>query len=112
MEFKVNVRHTDISQDMKAYMEQKAKKLLRYLDRIQEVNVIIEPIKYSFEVEMLITTDLFSLTAKQQGNDLRSTFDRTFHTVERKLKREKDKIVKDKKHTRETLRRAEPLEEL
>ena len=104
MKVNVHVRHTEIPQAMKDYIEKKSAKFFRYFDRIQEVLVVIEAIKFSFEVEFIIKSDLFSIQAKERGADLRATIDQTIHIIERKLKKEKDKIIKDKKHSRQSLR--------
>lgn len=104
MQLNIHVRHTEIPQAIKDYIEKKSKKFSRFFDRIQEILVIIEEVKFSFEVEFIIKSDLFTVQAKERGTDLRSTIDQVIHIVERKLKKEKDKIIKDKKRTRQSLR--------
>ena len=104
---KISARHNDVPDTMKTYIENKVAKLTRYFERIQEVQVIIETIKFNFLVEINIISDLFYITAKEQDTDLRATVDKLIHVAERKLKKEKDKIVKVKKHTHDTVRRSE-----
>ena len=109
MQVRVSVRHTDIPGNMKEYIEKKSAKFQRYFERIQEVHVIVEQVKFSYVVEFILKSDLFSIQAKETGSDLRTLVDKVVHIMERKVKREKDKIVKDKKHSRDSLRRTEEI---
>jgi putative sigma-54 modulation protein len=96
---------------MKDYIEKKAGKFTRYFDRIQEVQVVIEQVKFNYELEFILKADLFTIQAREKGTDLRSIVDQATHVIERKLKKEKDKIIKQKQHSRETVRRVEEIEE-
>ncbi len=109
MQVKLNVRHTEIPVSMKEYINNKVGKFSRYFERIQEIHVVVEQIKFNFEVEIILKSDLFSVQAKEMGSDLRSTVDKVVHIIERKIKKEKDRIIKEKKHNRESLRRTDDL---
>ena len=105
MQVRISARHTEIPDGIKEYIEKKASKLERYFERIQEVQAVIEPVKYNFSVEFIVKSDLFTIQATETSTDLRSAIDQVCHVLERKIKKEKDKIVKVKKHTRDTVRR-------
>ncbi len=104
MQVRFSVRHTDLTPELKSYIEEKLDKLPHYFDRLQEVQVIIEQVKYSFQVELIVISDLFRIQAREQDKELRTTFVKALRVIEQKLKKEKEKIVKEKKHTRTTIR--------
>lgn len=101
---RISVRHSEISPQLKALIEKKLAKLERYFERIQEIQVILEPVRYSFQVELLVKSTLFTIQAKEQDIDPKSTFIKALHTIERKLKKEKEKIIQSKKQSRLTIR--------
>ncbi len=104
MQVRITARHMEIDPVLKARMEKKLAKLPRYFGRIQEVQVIIEQVKFRYQVEILVYSDLFTVQAKEQETEPLTTFVKALHIIERKLKKEKDKIIKNKKHSRKTIR--------
>ncbi|MCX7765355.1 MAG: ribosome-associated translation inhibitor RaiA [Candidatus Sumerlaeia bacterium] len=104
MQVRITARHMELDPALKVRLEKKLAKLSRYFERIQEVQVIIEQVKFSYQVEILVYSDLFTIQAKEQDTEPLTTFIKALHTIERKLKKEKDKIIKNKKHSRTTIR--------
>ncbi|MBC7784187.1 MAG: ribosome-associated translation inhibitor RaiA [Burkholderiales bacterium] len=57
MQVVVSSRHMDVSPAMKTHAEQKALKLLKYFDRIQEIEVIFDHTKDLMMVEMIVNAE-------------------------------------------------------
>ena len=53
----VSCRHMDLTPALKAHAEEKAGKLTKYFDRIQEIEVIISPIKGEIGVEIIVNAE-------------------------------------------------------
>ena len=53
----VSSRHMDVSEPLKTYAEQKANKLTKYYDRIQEIEVIFDNGKDATRVEMIVNAE-------------------------------------------------------
>ncbi len=57
MQVVVSSRHMDVTPAMKSHAEQKAMKLLKYFDRIQEIEVIFDHTKDTMTVEMIVNAE-------------------------------------------------------
>ena len=53
----VSSRHMDVTPALKTYAEQKANKLTKYYDRIQEIEVIFDAGKDTTRVEMIVNAE-------------------------------------------------------
>jgi len=53
----VSSRHMDVSPSLKSYAELKANKLLKYYDRIQEIEVVLDAAKDGTRVEMIVNAE-------------------------------------------------------
>lgn len=66
-----STRHGEVSQAVKDYAIEKANKLTRYYDRIQEIEVVVEPEKDHFHVEFLVNGEhknMFVAHEKEASN--------------------------------------------
>lgn len=98
MNVKITERRIELSPSLKQMMEKKLAKLSRFFDRIQAIDIIIEPIKHQTSMEIIVKADLVRAQTKQIGNDPRITFDRAFSIIQRQLRKQKAKLFGDKKH--------------
>lgn len=58
MQVVFTARHTELRPEVKAYAEEKAMKLLKYYDLIQEIEVMVEQVeKGSYHVEMIVNAE-------------------------------------------------------
>jgi ribosomal subunit interface protein len=91
----------DVSPAFKAYAEEKALKLTKYYDRIQEIEVVVDLIEKStktVQVEMIVNGEKKNLfIATHKGTDPNLCADACFRTLERQLS-DHHKMVKNRKH--------------
>ncbi|WP_428940672.1 ribosome hibernation-promoting factor, HPF/YfiA family [Fontivita pretiosa] len=94
----VSSRHMDVSAPLKAYAEQKAAKLTKYYDRIQEIEVIFDAGKDSMFVEMIVNAEHRNMfIARHTGADAYAGVDGCIDKLERQLTDHKEKF-RNRKH--------------
>ena len=90
-----------VSPAAKAYAEEKALKLTKYYDRIQEIEIVLDiadKATRTFEVEVIVHGEHKHLfIAKHQGDDVNLCVDHCVRTLERQLS-DHHKAVKNRKH--------------
>lgn len=92
MQVAITCRHGSIGQELRDYITRKAEKLVRYLDRVSEIDVTIEFEGTRVTVEMLVETDGYhTIVASVEGEDAGATFDKTLHKMEHQVHRLKEK---------------------
>ena len=97
----VAARHMDVSEALKAYAEQKANKLLKYYDRIQEIEVIFDAGKDVTKVEMIVNAEhKHMFIAHHDVGDAYAGVDECMHKLERQLSEYKQKY-RNRKHPEE-----------
>ena len=91
-------RHMDVSPALKQYAEQKAGKLTKYFDRIQEIEVVFDAGKDSTRVEMIVNAEHKNMfIAHHDLGDAYACIDGCVEKLERQLTEHKDKI-RNRKH--------------
>lgn len=101
----VSSRHMDVTPPMKTYAEQKAEKLLKYYDRIQEIEVVFENGKDTgkavIRVEMIVNAEHRNMfIARHDEGDAYACIDACVDKLERQLSDHKKK-VRNRKHPQE-----------
>ncbi len=95
----VTSRHMDVTPALKAYAEQKANKLPKYYDRIQEIEVVLDSKKDAVHVEMMVNGEHKNMfIANHHDGDAYACIDACVDKLERQLSEHKKKI-KNRKHT-------------
>jgi len=90
MRINVTFRHTEPTEALKEYAEEKINKLEKFLDRPVEAHVILTVEKIRHIAEVNITADgLSPVTGKESTEDLYSAIDKVVDKLERRLKKEK-----------------------
>ena len=99
MQIVVCVRHTNITDEMKEYAERKASKLLKYYDRIQEIEVILDhDSTHQHKVEVIVNAEHRNMfVASETGDDVLACTDLAVDKLSRQLTRHKDKH-RNRKH--------------
>ena len=97
MQINVTFRHTEPTQALKEYAEEKVKKVTKFLERPQEANIILSVEKIRHIAEVIITADGLIITGKESTADLYSAIDKVMDKIERQLIKEKGR-----RHTRKT----------
>jgi ribosome hibernation promoting factor len=102
----VSSRHMDVTAPLKAYAEQKAGKLTRYFDRIQEIEVIFDNAKESMRVEMIVHAEHRNMfIAHERQDDAYACVDGCADKLERQLSDHKKKL-RNRKHSAASDKRA------
>jgi len=96
----VSSRHMDISTTLKTYAEQKAGRLVKYYDRIQEIEVIFDAGKDGMSVEMIVNAEHKNMFIARHEHltDAYACIDGCMDKLERQLSEHKDKF-RNRKHS-------------
>jgi putative sigma-54 modulation protein len=88
----------EVTEALKSYAEQKANKLLKYFDRIQEIEVIFDAGKDATRVEMIVNVEHKNMfIAHHDEGDAYACIDGCVDKLERQLTDHKKK-VRNRKH--------------
>jgi putative sigma-54 modulation protein len=94
----VSSRHMDVTPPLKAYAEQKAGKLTKYYDRIQEIEVVFNAGKGATSVEMIVNAEHKNMfIANHDEGDAYACIDGCIDKLERQLSDHKKKL-RNRKH--------------
>ena len=94
----ISSRHMDVTEPMKTYAEQKASKLNKYYDRIQEIEVIFDNGKDTTRVEMIVNAEHKNLFVVHHDDpDAYAGVDGCVDKLERQLSEHKKKY-RNRKH--------------
>jgi putative sigma-54 modulation protein len=91
-------RHMDVTAPLKSYAEQKAGKLTKYFDRIQEIEVVIDHESNTMKVEMIVHAEHNDrFVAHHSDGDAYACMDACVDKMERQLTDHKKKL-RNRKH--------------
>ena len=91
-------RHMEVTEALKSYAEQKAAKLSKYYDLIQEIEVILDSAKDAPRVEMIVNAEhRNTFVAHHADGDAYACIDGCVHKLERQLTEHKKKF-RNRKH--------------
>ncbi len=97
----ISGRHFDITPTIRAHAEEKARKLTKYYDLIQEIEVIMEGSPKLKRVEMIVNAEHNNMfVATVDGADLYGCIDQVIHKLERQLTDHKNRF-RNRKHSTE-----------
>ena len=89
----ISSRHMDVTPSLKSYAEEKAGKLNKYYDRIQEIEVVFDAGKDSTSVEIIVNAEhRNAFIAQHNEGDAYACIDGCVHKLERQLTDHKEKI--------------------
>jgi len=91
----------EVTEALKTFAEQKANKLIKYYDRIQEIEVIFDAGKDQTSVEMIVNAEHRNMfLAHHNEGDAYACIDACIDKLERQLSDHKKK-VRNRKHNTE-----------
>ncbi len=98
----ISNRHMEVSQALKDYANDKVQKLLKYFDRVSEIEVICDKAKDDHKkvarVEVIVHADRHEpFVAHHDGDDAYGCLDECVHKLERQLSEHK-KTLRNRKH--------------
>lgn len=93
MQVKITGRHMSVTEHMKSYAEEKAQKLIRFFDRIQEIRVVLDYEGGKPAVEFLADVELTDdFVARETNDDMHAAIDLVSDKLERQLRRHKERL--------------------
>ncbi len=93
MQVAISCRHGTISSSVQEHISQKAEKLLTYFERVTAINVTVDLGADRVGVELLVDAEhKHSFVARDEGSDVRSTFDRVMQKMEQQIRKYKEKL--------------------
>lgn len=92
MRINVTFRHLDASDTLREYVEQRFKKIKKYVDGPMDVDVVLSVEKFRQAVQVMISGDGVRAAAKEEQNEMRAAIDLVSDKVEKQLKKYKEKI--------------------
>ena len=100
MQIKVSGKHLEVTEPIREHALERAGRLSRFYDRIQEINIIIDKADNHQHEEVEVIVDVEKSDAfitKKSGPDLYILIDEVFGKVERQLRDHKEKL-RNRKH--------------
>lgn len=93
MNIVVNARHMEVTDAIREHVREKASKLPRYYDNIQQIEVILDHEAAKSVTEVIVTAirrNTFVATARD--DDMYASIDQALHKMIEQLRRHKDKV--------------------
>jgi putative sigma-54 modulation protein len=102
MQITVSGRHMGVSESLKDYCREKSERLIRFFDRIQSIEVILDGSSGQHFAEMIVHSEgTQPFVAREQHDDVYAAVDLTLDKVERQIRRHKEKL-RNRKHPPKT----------
>ncbi len=93
MQITITGRHVSVGEEVKQYARDKSEKLLRFYDRIQAIQVVIDHEGGEFTVEMIVNAGARNeFVAREAGSDTLVLIDVTVDKLERQLTKHKERL--------------------
>jgi putative sigma-54 modulation protein len=94
-------RDESITDSLRDYAIDKARRLTRFHDRISRIQIIAEEVRHAPVVEIIVHVDSGStFVAKEQSSSFRAAIDVLLGKIERQLKKDKERLKDHKQHGR------------
>ena len=99
-------RHMDVTDALKEHATEKLQRLERLVDSSVEAHVTFTVEKYRHLADVTLRTNGLSFAVAKETNDMYSAVDRVVDTLERKIRRHKERVAD--RRTRPAKRSTEP----
>lgn len=110
MQVSITVRHAKLTPQLKQYAEEKVSKVQKYFNNVISAHVILTVEKYYSTAEATVNAGGTRINAKEESQDLYAAIDLMVDSLDRQMKKFKEKIKTNKHHdhrTSDTLLRTE-----
>ena len=101
MQIAITFRHVESNQEVKLYAREKLQRLEKYVDTPMDMQVILTQEKHRHKVEVLLKAKSLSINGQEETADFFSSIDAVVDTLERQLKKRKQKVQKKHKGSNE-----------
>lgn len=91
MQINVTFRHTEPSQAVREYAEEKLSKVKKYLEEPIEAHVVLKVEKFRHIAEVMVESNGLRLNGTEETQDLYSAIDLVADNIERQITRSKEK---------------------
>ncbi|MBN1545352.1 MAG: ribosome-associated translation inhibitor RaiA [Syntrophaceae bacterium] len=102
MRIAVTLRNGEDESWQKEYVEDKMKKLDKYIDNPAEARVVLQVEKFRNTAEISLLADSTNINSKEEAKDMHLAIDQAIDKLERQLKKHKEKIRAHKPGGKET----------
>ncbi len=91
-DIKVTGRHVQVTDSMKDYALEKISKIERFMNRIIDVNVIMDIQKLDHRVEIILKAGNSKITSQASSQDMYASIDKAVSKLEAQIRRYKSKL--------------------
>jgi putative sigma-54 modulation protein len=89
----ISTRHGGIGPEQQVYLHDKAEKLLKYFGRLMAIEVAVDHLKHSWQVEILVSAEhKHDFVAREEGPTPEAAMDLCVHKIEHQLRRYKERV--------------------
>ncbi len=92
MKISVTFRNAEGESWQKEYVDDRLKKMKKYIDRPVEAHVVLSVEKFRNVAEVNLMADGLNVNAKEESKDMHLAIDNAIEKIERQLKKRKEKI--------------------
>lgn len=93
MQISITGHHTDITQALRAYIENKFTRLERHFDNMTNIHVILTVEKDRQKAEATVHVSRGTLFADEEHDDMYAAIDSLIDKLDRQLKKHKEKLT-------------------
>ncbi len=104
MQVNITARHAKLTPQLKQYATEKISKVGKYYENVIDAHVILTVEKYYSTVEATVNAGGTRINAKEEAQDLYAAIDMVADSLDRQMKRFKDKIRTNKHRDQRTTR--------
>ena len=97
MALQIKARHCTVEDALKSYVESKLDRLGRFYAKIHDIQVIFTNARAIHSCEIEVTAPPMVVLGTADDKDIRAAFDKAQKVVERKLQREKTRMIDSKR---------------
>ena len=98
MQITVTGRHLHVSDEVKSYAQEKTEKLLKFFDKIQAIDVVIQNEGEELAVETIVSAgSRTEFIGREVGPDAFALIDQTVSKLERQITKYKEQL-RNRKH--------------
>ena len=93
MQIEISTRHGGLGTEQHRYLHDKAEKLLKYFGRLMAIEVAVDHVKHSWDVEILVSAEhKHDFVAREQATTPEAAMDQCVHKIEQQLRRYKERV--------------------
>jgi len=91
-EIQITGRHIEITEPMREYALEKISRIEKFIDKIIDVNVVMDTQKLEHRVDIILKFGGMKITSSASCTDMYASIDKAVHKLEAQLRRYKSKI--------------------